>query len=71
MLSTITDLIFGANLDFYDLGKPQHEGLGDILSYGFISPLIVVIYLNYYKHEKNGGVSSYLLAYPCWLIGVW
>ncbi|MFP3126008.1 hypothetical protein OH784_25510 [Ectobacillus funiculus] len=27
LLSTITDLIFGANLDFYDLGKPQHEGL--------------------------------------------
>ncbi|MBE5102240.1 hypothetical protein [Priestia aryabhattai] len=52
-LATITDLIVGANLDFYNLGKPQHEGVGDIISYGFIPPLFAIIYLNYYKKGKR------------------
>lgn len=52
-VSTFTDLITAANLDLFDLGKPQHEGLVDVLAYGIIPPLFAVIYLNYFRNEKK------------------
>jgi hypothetical protein len=52
-MSTFIDLMLAANLDWFDLGKPQHEGLVDVISYTIIPPLFAVIYLNYFRDGKK------------------
>ena len=45
--------VFAIALDVFDLGDPQIVGVGDIISYGVVSPCIALIFLNYYKQENK------------------
>ena len=45
--------VFATAFDLFDLGSPNIVGLGDIMSYGIISPCIALIFLNFYKQENK------------------
>lgn len=45
--------VFATVFDVFDLGNPNIVGIGDIISYGIISPCIAIIFLNFYKKENK------------------
>jgi hypothetical protein len=45
--------VFAIALDVFDLGNSEIVGIGDIISYGIISPCMALLFLNFYKKEKK------------------
>ena len=46
--------IIGQYLDLFDLGDPNKEGIGDLISYSIIPSCLAVIYLNYLDQQRKG-----------------
>ncbi len=53
-LAILLDVIVMSGLiDIFDLGDPNKQGLGDLLSYGIAAPCYAIIFLNYFEQEKK------------------
>ncbi len=49
---TLDVIILGSQIDLFDLGSPDTEGIGDLFSYGLVAPSFAIIFLNYLKPDK-------------------
>ena len=45
--------ILGEYFDLFDLGDPNQEGIGDLMSYAIIPSCMAVIFLNYFDKEHK------------------
>jgi hypothetical protein len=54
-MTWMIDIGVAAQLDIFDLGNPQKEGIPELLTYGIIPSAFAVIFLNYFKQDKKWG----------------
>lgn len=45
--------IVGEYFDLFDIGDPNLEGIGDLVTYGIIPPCLAIAYLNYFDRKNK------------------